>query len=244
MKTMSRRPILILALLLATSLTTQAIASTNQESMGGISIRIAEISGSEQNNPLAKLYFVDHMQPSQVMTRRIEVSNTTQVVQSVIIYPGAAQQVKENFVAASDRRENELTSWITVTPEQVQLLPGGYATINVTFSIPSNVSSGTRYGVIWAETTSSGDISIVNRVGIRIMMPIGEVKEVIPIKVTQIEKIQNWIKRNLYQTLVFAVLLAVNLAVLGRRLVASTVIEIRKRRAARKRRNAPTLSGG
>jgi len=244
MKTMSRRAILILALLLATSLTTQAIASTTQESIGGISIRIAEISGSEQNNPLAKLYFVDHMRPSQVMTRRIEVSNTTQVVQSVIIYPGAAQQVKENFVATSDRRANELTSWITVAPEQVQLLPGGYATINVTFSIPSNVSSGTRYGVIWAETTSSGDISIVNRVGIRIMMPIGEVKEVVPAKATQIEKIQSWIKRNLYQTLVFAVLLAVNLAVLGRRLVASIVIVIRKRRAARKRRNAPTLSGG
>ena len=234
MKTSSKSFILISPLLLLITLATQAIASPAEENTGGISIRIAEISGSEQNNPLARLYFIDHMQPSQVMTRRIEVTNTTQVLQSVLIYPGAAQQVKEKFIATSGRGTNELTSWITVTPEQVQLLPGEYATINVTFSIPPNVRSGTRYGVIWAETTSPGNISIVNRVGIRIMIPVGDVKEVVLVKTTHFEKILSWIKRNFYQTLAFAVLLAVNLAVLGRRIFTATVIRIRKRRFRRK----------
>jgi hypothetical protein len=224
---------------------TQAIASPTEESIGGgISIRIAEISSIEQNNPLARLYFVDHMQPLEVITRRIEVSNTTKFLQSVMIYPGAAQQSNGKFIAASGHGTNELTSWISVTPEQVELLPGGYATINVTFSIPPDIMSGTRYGVIWAETSSLGNISIVNRVGIRIMIPVGEVKEVAAARTSQYEKINSWIKRNFYQTLVFAVLLAVNLAVLGRRIVVAIVIAIRKRRASRQRKNSPTMSGG
>ena len=236
--------ILIASLFLLISFSTQADASPVEENVGGISIRIAQISASEQNNPLARLYFVDNLQPSQIMTRRIEVSNTTKFLQSVTIYPAAAQQSNGKFVAAAGHETNELTDWIAVTPNQVQLLPGRYATINVTFAIPPNVSSGTRYGVIWAETISPGDISTVNRVGIRIMIPIGKVEEVVLAKTTQFEIIQSWIKRNFFQTLAFAVLLAVNLAVLGKRMVLATVIGIRKRRVASKQRNAPTMGGG
>ena len=235
---------MISPLLLLITLATQAIAGPVEGNVGGIAIRIAEISGIEQNNPLARLYFVDHMQPSQVMTRRIEVLNTTKFPQSVMIYPAAAQQSNGEFIAADGRKTNELTDWISVTPDQVQLSPGGYATINVTFTIPPNITSGTRYGVIWAETNSSGNISIVNRVGIRIMIPVGEVKEPVAVKTTQLENIQSWIKRNFFQTLAFAVLLAVNLAVLGKRIVLATVIGLRKRRVARKHRNAPTMGGG
>jgi hypothetical protein len=223
------------------SLATPAIADLVGDNKGGISIRIAEISSIEQNNPLAKLYFVDHMQPSQEMTRRIEVSNTTNSTQLVTIYSSAAENTKNGFIAADGRESSELTRWISVTPALIQLLPGGYATVSVTFTIPPNVRPGTRYGVIWAETTLSGDISTVNRVGIRIMIPIGEVKDVVLAKTNQLEKIRNWIKRNFYQTLVFAVLLTVNLAVLGTRMFSATVIGVRRRRVARKQRNAPTV---
>jgi hypothetical protein len=234
--------VLCTSLIIAITFSYPATADDEVLQPGGISIRIAQISGAERDNPLARLYFVDHMQPLEVMTRRIEVSNTTSSVQSVSIYPGAASLIGGEFTAEPGRASNELTGWVRVNPDVVELLPGAYATINVTFSIPASVISGTRYGVIWAEVGTSGSIASVNRVGIRIMLPVGVVEQVEKAKVSRIDRVLDWIKKNYIQTLAFALLASVNLLVVGKRAFGHSLKTVRRKKQARKQRKAPTLN--
>jgi hypothetical protein len=230
------------SLIIAMTIIYPATAVDEVSQPGGISIRIAQISGAERDNPLARLYFVDHMQPLEVMTRRIEVSNTTPSVQSVSIYPGAASLIGGEFTPEPGRANNELTSWVRVNPEVVELLPGAYATINVTFSIPASVISGTRYGVIWAEVGTSGSIASVNRVGIRIMLPVGVIEQVEKAKTSRIDRVLDWIKKNYIQTLAFALLASVNLLVVGKRAFDHSLKTVRRKKQARKQRRATTLN--
>ena len=231
-----------ISLIIAMTFIYPATAADEVFQPGGISIRIAQISGAERDNPLARLYFVDHMQPLQVMTRRIEVSNTTPFVQSVSIYPGAANLIGGEFTPEPGRAPNELTGWVSVNPEVVELLPGAYATVNVTFSIPASVISGTRYGVIWAEVGTLGSIASVNRVGIRIMLPVGVIEQVEKAKISRMDRALDWIKKNYIQTLAFALLASVNLLVVGKRAFGHLLKTVRRKKQARKQRKAPTLN--
>jgi hypothetical protein len=163
-------------------------------------------------------------------------------VQSVSIYPGAASLIGGEFTPEPGRANNELTSWVRVNPEVVELLPGAYATINVTFSISASVISGTRYGVIWAEVGTSGSIASVNRVGIRIMLPVGVIEQVEKAKTSRIDRVLDWIKKNYIQTLAFALLASVNLLVVGKRAFDHSLKTVRRKKQARKQRRATTLN--
>ncbi len=144
---------------------------------GGIGIRIVEIPVAVKDNPQSSIYIVNRLSPSEVISQKIEVSNSTNSPMSVAIYPGAATNVIGTFAASPGATGNQLTSWISITPSQAVLPAHSYLTARVTFTVPSDAPSGEQYGVIWAATSSSGNlgnITNVNRVGIRIYAPIGK----------------------------------------------------------------------
>jgi len=143
---------------------------------GGLGIRIVQIPTAVKDNPLSSIYIVNRLSPSEVISQKIEVSNTTSKPMTVSIYPGAATNVGGTFLASPGVASNQLTSWISVTPSQALLPAHSYTTAVVTFSVPSDAPAGEQYGVIWAATSSAGsagNISNVNRVGIRIYAPVG-----------------------------------------------------------------------
>ncbi|GAB3879488.1 hypothetical protein GCM10027612_05350 [Microbispora bryophytorum subsp. camponoti] len=67
---------------------------------------------------------VDHLDPGTTIKRRIEVSNTSGHRMRVSLYPAAADIRGHAFVFAPDRSANELTSWTSIAPTEIDLAPG------------------------------------------------------------------------------------------------------------------------
>jgi len=143
----------------------------------GIGIRLTEVSASEANDPRALLYVIDRMAPGSSMSRVVEVSNNSLSSQVVVCYDSAANIVGGAFVGAEGDSSNELTSWMSISKQNLIMKRGAKAKVRVTFDVPSDASPGERYGAIWAEirskNTSSGIVTI-NRVGIRVYLSVGE----------------------------------------------------------------------
>lgn len=149
-------------------------------SRGSIGIRLLEASSSRRDDPRARLYIVDHINPGTTISRRFEVTNTSGTPQRVSLFPGAAEIRNNAFVPSADRDANELASWVTVDRPQVVVPPNGRVPLRATISVPPDASRGERYGGIWAEVASSRllpdgrpGIQTINRVGIRIYLDVG-----------------------------------------------------------------------
>ena len=144
---------------------------------GGLGIRIIQIPASVQDNPLSSIYFVNNLLPSTKVSQRIEITNSSNEQMLVKIYPGAATNIDEDFVASVGATSNELTSWVSVTPNS-QLIPA-HAAVDavVTFKVPPKIDKGELFGVIWASTsspTNNSGVTNVNRVGIRMYIFAGD----------------------------------------------------------------------
>lgn len=144
---------------------------------GGIGIRLLDAPTSAGEDPRARIYIVDHLKPGAVITRRVEVTNTTDSVKSVVVYPAAASVRRGSFAPADGRAPSELTQWTKVEPPTLSLAPGGRAPVTVTVSVPTDASPGERYGVMWAEhagaTPQGGGITLVTRAGVRFYLSVG-----------------------------------------------------------------------
>ncbi|WP_079320610.1 hypothetical protein [Microbispora sp. GKU 823] len=105
------------------------------------------------------------------------MSNTSGHRMQVSLYPAAADIRGHAFVFAPDRAPNELTSWTTVTPAEIDLAPGRSRRAWSTVKVPSDAWKGERYGVIWAQATAEPDethnIGLASRVGVRMYLDIG-----------------------------------------------------------------------
>ena len=147
---------------------------------GGIGIRIVQIPQSVQSNPLSGAYIVQPLNAGSVVSQPVEISNTSNQTLHAIIYPGAAAMKNGNFTITSAGVQNELSSWVTVSPASAVIPAHGHITAVVTFTVPQFVHVGTQYGVIWASIASKpsiGGIVNVNRVGVRMYIPVsGAVK--------------------------------------------------------------------
>src|SRR5207248_1755633 len=79
------------------------------------------------------------------------------------------------FTFGDGRAKNELSTWTTVEPGTVQVPAHGAATTVVTVTIPKDAVDGERYAVVWAQPPASGgNVPVVNRVGIRMYVSVGE----------------------------------------------------------------------
>lgn len=144
---------------------------------GQLGIALLEAPESRRDDPRARIYVVDHLEPGDTIRRQIQVSNTTDETASVALYAASASVQDGAFTFGEGRAANELTRWTTVSPSSVSVPAGGSATAQVTVAVPPDAEDGERYGVVWAEQAAAagaGGISSVSRVGIRMYVSVGE----------------------------------------------------------------------
>jgi hypothetical protein len=145
--------------------------------VGGIGLRLVDAPISARDDPRARLYIVDHLPPGAVISRRIEVSNTTTSKASVTLYAAAATIEKGAFLGAAGHIANDVSAWTTVSPNAPDLPAGGRLTATVTITVPRDAAPGEQYGVVWAEIRAApgagGGVTQVSRVGIRLYLSIG-----------------------------------------------------------------------
>lgn len=143
---------------------------------GGIGIGLVNVPESFAKTPNAAEWILERLTPSKTTTREFQVLNSTDKPMFVLIYPGAATNFDGNFVGASKGVVNELTSWTTVTPKSAMIPPhqGIHGVIKIT--VPSDAAPSMQFGLIWAQTTigTTGGVTHINRVGIRMYDPVGD----------------------------------------------------------------------
>ncbi|MEV0233843.1 hypothetical protein [Nonomuraea sp. NPDC050786] len=146
---------------------------------GTIGIRLLEASANRRDDPRARIYIVDHINPGTTISRRFEVLNTSGSPQTVTVYPDAAEIRGNRFVPAARPDANELSSWVSVERRQVLVPAHGAVPLKATISIPAWASKGERYGAIWAETASrlepgsKRSVQTATKVGIRLYLDVG-----------------------------------------------------------------------
>ncbi|GAB3158995.1 hypothetical protein [Microbispora hainanensis] len=154
-----------------------AVTADRGDSGQGLGIRLVDAPLARRDDPRALKGVVDHLDPGTTIKRRIEVSNTSGHRMRVSLYPAAADIRDHAFVFAPERTPNELSSWTTVTPAEIDLSPGQARRAWFTTRVPSDAWKGERYGVIWAQTTAEPDrvhnVGLASRVGIRMYLDIG-----------------------------------------------------------------------
>jgi hypothetical protein len=149
-------------------------AAAAQDDGGNVSIRLLDAPSDREDDPRARVYIVDHLNPGDGISRRIEVGNTTAEPIEVELYAASARVEDGQFTFGEARDENELTSWTTVQPSTVRVPSGGTAEATVAIEVPTDAVDGERYGVVWAQPPASGGAtSVVNRVGIRMYLSVG-----------------------------------------------------------------------
>ena len=150
--------------------------AVHAQSEGSIGIALTEAPSNRADDPRARLYIVDHVEPGTTIARKVRVSNNTNERQSIDTYAAAASIKDGAFRFGDGHAQNELTTWTTVDPSTATYNVGEAKLVNVTIAVPKNASEGERYAVVWASvsaTPSKGGITSVNRVGIRIYLSVG-----------------------------------------------------------------------
>jgi hypothetical protein len=135
-----------------------------------------EAPSNRAGDPRAKIYIVDHLAPGSTIKREIEVSNTTAATRRIQLYAAGASVSGGQFTFSPGREADELSQWTKVTPGRLDLAPGTKGTASVTVGVPAQASAGERYAVVWAEVSApaaAGQVTVVNRVGIRMYLSVG-----------------------------------------------------------------------
>lgn len=144
---------------------------------GGIGIRLVDVPVATQNDPRARSYIVDHLNPGVTIERRVEIQNKTSTNQPVRLYAGAAHIDQGGFKIEDGAAKNELTTWTSLSPSHLDLNAGQVATAVVTITVPLDAPETEQYAVIWAQVRGpepvSGGLTQVSRVGIRVYLSTG-----------------------------------------------------------------------
>jgi hypothetical protein len=149
-----------------------------EEDRGSVGIRLLDAPTDRRDDPRAQTYIVDHVTQGTTITRNVEVSATTPEQIDVALYVGGARIEDGQFRFEDKGVESDLGDWSAIEPSTVTVPANGATQAAVTISVPSDADDGERYGVIWAELPGSGgDANVVNRVGVRIYLSVGEGEE-------------------------------------------------------------------
>lgn len=154
-------------------------ATPNPAPVAGLGIRLLDVPEDTQDDPRALAYIVDRIAPGTAISRRVQVTNDTGSPQRVFLYPGAAHIQDGTFIGDDIETSNDLSGWIYLEQQQVDLAPGSSADVVMTIKVPSDAPEGEQYGAVWAEMRSADDddatgtILEVNRVGIRVYLSVG-----------------------------------------------------------------------
>jgi hypothetical protein len=145
----------------------------------GVGIQLLDAPVSRRDDPRALRYIVDHVAPGTLVERHILVMNRSERRQVIDVYPGAATVEGERFRFGEGNATNELTSWVRIERQRLELAAGETARLGVRIQVAQKASSGERYAVLWASTRPdpaehpSANVTQIQRVGIRIYLDVG-----------------------------------------------------------------------
>jgi hypothetical protein len=144
---------------------------------GGIGIKLLEAPVSRRDDPRANLYIIDHLAPGADIHRQVEIGNSSDSIQTVEIYAGAATVGDAKFAYSEGRTPNELTTWISFDHPKIDLPAHSTTPVMTTIAVPRSGTTGEQYAVIWAQIsappTASHGLGMNNRVGIRVYLDVG-----------------------------------------------------------------------
>ena len=176
---MIRRTLFVVLLALSSTSVWYTTAPASAQNDGGsIGIGLVDAPENRRDDPRAHTYIVDHLEQGATIVRHVQISSTVPGTTSVQLYVAAATLAEGAFVFGEGRAENDLTDWSLIDPPTVEVPSGGSVQAAVTIAVPTDATDGERYGVIWAELPGSGgSANVVNRVGVRIYLSVGEGEE-------------------------------------------------------------------
>lgn len=171
---MTRRLPLLLALVIGfLPMTSSAVQAAEVEG-GLVGIRLVDAPVERRDDPRAQTAIVDHVPVLTEFERRIELSNTTAEPQAIKLYAAGADATAEGWQVFDGHEQNDLSGMITVDPPEVTVAPGELVTATVTVTVPADAPQREHYAVVWAELPpGDGQVTLINRVGIRLYVSIG-----------------------------------------------------------------------
>lgn len=152
-----------------------AAAPGDPDPGGRLGIQLLEAPIDARDDPRALIYIVDSLPPGTTIERRIRVTNLSDAPIQVALYPAAASVSGGEFRFADARTVNDLTAWMSVTPDAANLPAGGTSDGLVRIAVPTAATGAERYAVVWAEVSTApadGQVREVNRVGIRVYLAV------------------------------------------------------------------------
>lgn len=161
-----------IAAALAAAIAVPAVALAQS---GTVGIKLVEVPTDRADDPRARVYIIDHLNPGDRIERRVQVGNSTGRDLEILLYPGAADIVDDRFQTLPPGQENELVGWMSVEPDRLSLGPGRTGVATVAIDVPADAGPGERYGVFWAQPPAGGGSGpeVVNRVGVRVYLSVG-----------------------------------------------------------------------
>jgi hypothetical protein len=144
---------------------------------GSVGVRLLTAPVSERANPLARLYIIDHLAPGATLRSKMQVANMSKSAVRLSMYAAAATIGHGQFMFAVGHTQNLMTTWVHLSRPVLRLAAGRRADETVTIRVPRNAPPGEQYGVVWASDRGHDpghkNISLVNRVGVRIYLSVG-----------------------------------------------------------------------
>jgi hypothetical protein len=171
------------SVVLSTTAVTRAEAASPQ-GPGSIGIQLLAATPLTDAGTPTGVYIVSALRSGTVLRRAINVINTTDSIQRVLVYPAAASMRDGEFSFAAGSGSNQLSEWTRVSKPFVELPPNTSTTEAVSIAVPLHSTSGERYAVVWAQVSSQpspgNSVRLVSRVGIRIYLTVGSSGQVVP----------------------------------------------------------------
>jgi hypothetical protein len=150
-----------------------AAASAEAELPPGLGIRQLDVEPQREDGGRSARYVTDHVEPGDVVERRVRVSNGTDETMTVQLYAADAD-VEGGWSVADGRGTGELAGWIEVTPDRLTLEPGERQAADFRIAVPEDAGGGERYAAIVAEAPPVGqDVRVIPRVGVRVYLSVG-----------------------------------------------------------------------
>ena len=180
-----RTPFRILNLLLlagvlvapASRVWAQEESGDSQASETGLGIRLTEAPVAMRDDPRARVYIIDHVNPGDSFSRAIEIINDTDDPMQPSAYVAPAVIDDGQFIVGSRENDGPVKQWATLEPGSLDLAPRSTATVTLTVSVPADAEEGEYYGGAVAEvipTADSPGVTLASRVAIRIYLSVGE----------------------------------------------------------------------
>lgn len=141
-----------------------------------MSIELVAPDGTEDER--ASRYIVDHVVPGSTLERDVTIGNDGDAPVDVELSVGGSEIVEHRLVFDDEGTgvEREIVEWAQLPRDRVTVAPRESVTVPVELVVPPDAEDGERYGVVWAavRSTSTGAATVVNRVGVRIYLSVGD----------------------------------------------------------------------